>query len=371
MSVREQVFGALHRCVEALRLPALRRARARVGGDLRGKSGEEIASQELYSLTDRGGRRLGTAAGDDAVGGKDHRRACGRASVPVRWYCNVNCHRYERPQRGRTREHWQINVDIFGSDSPNCEVEIFEVVTRCSPASARPGTCTQLRVNDRVLLHGLLTDVIGISAAQVRPVSSILDRWAKYPRAEQLAAAAKAGLSERKFGHLEAVLGAGQDLLARLPGRRRSGDPAWPRSSTAPTATWCSFDPLIVRGFEYYTSTVFEVFDTDPANARSLFGGGRLRRSDQPVLCAAHPRHRLRDGRRHADGLPRRCTACCPAPLAASQVAVLPLDRRLHAAARAVAAQLREPGTAQQCRSSRANSAPSSGAPRSLASRWP
>lgn len=52
----------------------------------------------------------------------------GRLQFPVRWYSHPNCHRYERPHRRRVREHWQINVDVFGSDSPACEIEFFELI---------------------------------------------------------------------------------------------------------------------------------------------------------------------------------------------------------------------------------------------------
>jgi histidyl-tRNA synthetase len=342
MSVREQVFGALHRCVEAFGYqrydgPVLESAEI-----YEAKSGEEIASQELYSLTDRGGRRLALRPEMTPSVARMIAGHAGELKFPVRWYCNVNCHRYQRPQRGRTREHWQINVDIFGSDSPNCEVEIFDVIhAMFASLGASPDMYT-IRVSDRILLDSLLTEVIGLSQAQVRPVSSILDRWAKYPRADLLAAAAEASLTQRQFGDLEAALSDGPGLLARLPATavRRSGLAAVLGGDVRDLVT---FDPMIVRGLDYYTSTVFEVFDTDPANARSLFGGGRYDDltglfSDQRIpgigfgmgdvtLMDFLGGHGLR-----------------PAPQVAIQVAVLPLDGASHAAARAIAAQLRAAG---------------------------
>jgi histidyl-tRNA synthetase len=261
---------------------------------------------------------------------------------PVRWYCNVNCHRYERPQRGRTREHWQINVDIFGSDSPNCEVEVFEVVHAMLASVGASRDDYRVRANDRIMLDSLLTDVIGVQADQIQPVFSILDRWAKYPRAELLAAAVEIGLSDRQFGRLEDALAAGDGVLSLLPADivQRS---ALASLLTGPDRDLVTFDPVIVRGLAYYTSTVFEVFDTDPANPRALFGGGRyddltslFSAQRIPGIGFAMGDVTLMDFLRTHDLL--------PSPRASCQVVVLPLDAGLQASARAVAGQMRAAG---------------------------
>ena len=342
MSVREQVFGTLHRCLEQFGYqrydgPLLESAEV-----YEAKSGQEIAGQELYSLVDRGGRRLAIRP---EMTPSVARIIAGHASelqFPVRWYCNVNCHRYERPQRGRTREHWQINVDIFGSDSPNCEVEMFEVVHAMLASLGASRDDYRVRVNDRTLLDSLLADVIGVPAEKVRPVFSILDRWAKYPRANLLAAALEIGLSDGQFGRLEDALAAGDDVLSMLPAEvvERS---ALASLLAGPDRDLVTFDPAIVRGLAYYTSTVFEVYDTDPANPRALFGGGRYDDltslfSDQriPGIGFAMGDVTLMDFL-STHGL-------LPPPEASSQVVVLPLDAGLQASARAVAGRLRAAG---------------------------
>jgi len=128
MSVREQVLHRLYEVAESygyLRYdgPILEPAEI-----YEAKSGQEIAELQLYTLTDRGGRRLALRPEMTPSVARMIAGNAGALQFPVRWYCNVNCHRYERPQRGRTREHWQINVDIFGSDSPNADIEILNVV---------------------------------------------------------------------------------------------------------------------------------------------------------------------------------------------------------------------------------------------------
>jgi histidyl-tRNA synthetase len=342
MSVREQVFGTLHRCVEGFGYQRYDGPLLEPADVYEAKSGQEIAGQQLYSLTDRGGRRLAIRPEMTPSAARIIAGHASELQFPVRWYCNVNCHRYERPQRGRTREHWQINVDIFGSDSPDCEVEIFEVVHSMLASVGASRDDYQVRVNDRILLDSLLTDAIGVPPDRLRAVFSILDRWAKYPRAELLAAAIDAGLSDGQFGRLEDALAAGAGVLSMLPAEvvRRSAVAAL---LAGPDRDLVTFDPVIVRGLAYYTSTVFEVFDNDQANPRSLFGGGRyddltglFSAQRIPGIGFAMGDVTLMDFLRTHDLLPLPQTGC--------QVAVIPLAAELRAVARSVAAMLRAAG---------------------------
>ena len=342
MSVREQVFGTLHRCLERFGYQRYDGPLLEAAEVYEAKSGQEIAGQELYSLIDRGGRRLAIRP---EMTPSVARIIAGHASelqFPVRWYCNVNCHRYERPQRGRTREHWQINVDIFGSDSPNCEVEMFEVVHAMLASVGASRADYRVRVNDRIMLESLLTDVIGVQADQIRPVFAILDRWAKYPRADLLATALEIGLSDRQFGMLEDALAAGGGVLSLLPTEvvQRS---ALASLLAGPDSDLVTFDPVIVRGLAYYTSTVFEVFDTDPANPRALFGGGRY--DDLTSLFSGQRIPGIGFAMGDVTLMDFLSThGLLPDPRPGCQVVVLPLDARLQASARAVASQLRAAG---------------------------
>ncbi len=342
MSVREQVFGTLHRCVERFGYQRYDGPLLESAEIYEAKSGQEIAHQELYSLTDRGGRRLAIRPEMTPSVARIIAGNAGKLQFPVRWYCNVNCHRYQRPQRGRTREHWQLNVDIFGSDSPNCELEMFELVHAMFASAGASRDMYQLRANDRTLLDSLLTDVVGVPAEQTRAVSAILDRWAKYPRAELLAAARKTGLSAVQFGQLEEALSAGTGMLTLLPAQ------VVQRSTLAAILTGDDsglviFDPLIVRGFDYYTSTVFEVFDTHSANLRSLFGGGRY----DDLTSLFSPQRIPGIGFAMGDVTLMdflEVHGLLPAPEAGSEVVVLPVQDAQHPAARGVAAGLRAAG---------------------------
>lgn len=342
MSVRQQVFHRLYEVVE-------RYGYVRYDGPIlesaeiyEAKSGREIAEQQLYSLTDRAGRRLALRP---EMTPSVARIIAGHAAglqFPVRWYCHVNCHRYERPQRGRVREHWQINVDIFGSDSANCELEMFELIHDMMRSVGATRDMYLLRANDRVLLGSMLTDLVGIPAENVRAVSSVLDRWAKYPREELLASAIEIGVTEQQFERLEVVLKSDEQIVAELPAEVRARSPLAQILATD-ARDLVVFDPLVVRGLEYYTGTVFEVFDTDPSNNRSLFGGGRyddlvgIFSSEQiPAVGFAMGDVTLFDFL-GTHGL-------LPAPAAEYDVIVAPLEEDLLPVARDIARDLRAAG---------------------------
>ncbi len=274
MSVRQQVFGRLYDVVE-------RYGYARYDGPVleaaeiyEAKSGRELVEQQLYTLTDRGDRRLALRPEMTPSVARMIAANAGSLQFPVRWYSHVNCHRYERPQRGRVREHWQINVDVFGSESPHCEVEVFELIHDLMAAVGATRDMYVLRASDRVLLESILTDVVGVPAEHTRQVAAVIDRWEKLPRERLAADAHAAGVDDAGFERLEKALGSGAELLDLLPAdvRERS---LLARLLATDARDLVTFDPLIVRGFDYYTGTVFEVFDRDPANRRSLFGGGR------------------------------------------------------------------------------------------------
>jgi len=272
--VRQQTFHRLYEVIE-------RYGFARYDGPVlepvevyEAKSGREIAERQLYSLQDRGGRRLALRPEMTPTAARMIAANANTLHFPVRWYSHPNCHRYERPQRGRVREHWQINVDVFGSDSHRCEIEIFELIHDMMGALRAPEDAWVLRVSDRGLLAGALTEIVGVPTDSVRDVFGIIDRWEKYPRDALGVEAGELGLDPASFRRLESVLDGGAEILDDLSPEVRRASPVASILGTG-AADLFTFDPRIVRGLAYYTSTVFEVFDRHPANNRALFGGGR------------------------------------------------------------------------------------------------
>lgn len=340
-SVREQVFSRLYAVIESFGYQRYDGPILEPAEIYEAKSGRELADQQLYTLVDRGGRRLALRPEMTPSVARMIAGHAGELTFPARWYTNVNCHRYERPQRGRLREHWQINVDIFGSESAQAEIELVELVHAMFAALGASTDMWRLRINDRVLLESMLVDLVGVPPEQVRAVSKIIDRYEKTPPDVLAEQATELGLSRDQWATLEKALHSGLALLDELPAAAKERSTLVPVLEQVPQLV--SYDPLIVRGLDYYTGTVFEIFDTDPANPRALFGGGRY-----ADLAGLFTSQRI-PGIGFACGdvtLPDFLAThgLLPAPAAETDAAVVPLDGELSPAARSVAAGLRAVG---------------------------
>jgi histidyl-tRNA synthetase len=224
----------------------------------KGADNEEMASEQTYTFIDRGEREVTlrpemTPTVARMVAGR--RRELG---FPLRYYSIPNCFRYERMQRGRLREFWQLNVDIFGSRSSAADAEILAVAYGIMMAfGAAEGDFT-IKVGSRAYLNGALQE-LGVDDEQAKKVFALLDRRAKMPREEFLHALSELSVPESA-------------LLPEEPPQEIAEMLAQFRDAGIGNIVW---DPSIVRGFAYYSGMVFEVFDTHESNSRSLFGGGR------------------------------------------------------------------------------------------------
>jgi histidyl-tRNA synthetase len=276
MSVRTQIFDKLYRVIETYGFRRYDGPILESAAIYEAKSGEEIANQQLYRLVDKGGRELALRPEMTPSVARIMAGNAEQIVFPARWYCNVNCHRYERPQRGRVREHWQVNVDIFGSEAVEAEIEIFDLVADLMSSLGATPDMWIFRVNDRILVEGALRNFVGVPQEKLVEVGMAIDRWEKVDAETRQHTLTEIGLSPDQIRKLEDLLqmdleaygkAAGEEALSRskLAHIVREG------LSTAPL----KFDPLVMRAFNYYTSTVFEVFDASPENRRSIFGGGR------------------------------------------------------------------------------------------------
>ena len=278
MSVRMQVFEKLYRVVEGF-------GYLRYDGPMlepielyTAKSSEEIVAKQTYLLNDRSDppRRLVVRPEMTPTVARMIAAKAGGLSLPARWYSHPNLWRYEKKQRGRYREHWQVNVDVFGTESFEAEAEIFEL---CAEMMFALGAKTEdflLRVSDRALMHALLTGFGGVADEKVPAVYGVLDQLAKLPEEETRKRLVELGTDADKV--LRIVGSAAEALFAMAPPEAlaRSNMARVMREGLATSKPVnLKFDPQIIRGFTYYTSTVFEIYDVDPANPRSIAGGGR------------------------------------------------------------------------------------------------
>ncbi len=246
------------------------------------KTGDEIVNEQTYSFTDRGDRQVVirpemTPTVSRMVAAKRQELA-----YPVRWYSIPNLWRYERPQRGRLREHWQLNVDIFGVAGIEAELETIELVDYIMQSFKAKRDMYVIKLNSRRLIQIMLTEYLGLTEVQTHTVSKLIDRMHKMNRGEFVAAVrAVLSPSEREAGIADKLLNLlTVKELQELPIELQSHEAAIKlqylidqlRQAGISNAI---FDITTLRGFDYYTDIVFEVFDTDLENNRSMFGGGR------------------------------------------------------------------------------------------------
>jgi histidyl-tRNA synthetase len=240
------------------------------------KTGEEIVNQQLYWLMDRGDRKLAvrpemTPTLARMVAGKIH-----ELPRPIRWFSIPNLWRYERPQRGRLREHWQLNVDVLGGDPILADAEVLCLSLDIIRAFGGEKNVA-IRVNNRRLIDHFFTEILGLTPDAALKTSKAIDARAKIgePAYEKWLGELGVGTEQRE--RMEKFFKSSfEEVAAQFPcagvTELRSLFHCLKESGAEGHVI---FDPSVLRGMDYYTGTVFEMYDTSPENRRAMFGGGR------------------------------------------------------------------------------------------------
>jgi histidyl-tRNA synthetase len=246
------------------------------------KTSEEIVSGQTYVFDDRGGRRVVIRPEMTPTFARMVAARAGELPFPLRWYSFPNLWRYERPQKGRLREHWQLNCDLVAPTLHwSYEAEMIRMVVELMRVfGAKPGDY-KILVNHRGLTERALEVQFGAKEKATRDkLFELLDKLKKN-NMKVLLEIARQGQVDAK--QAEEVLAWGAEALAvDHHFSKVSGDPLFAEFSTLldhmqdlTSQGIVVFDPSIVRGFQYYTGLVFECVDQNPNNPRSLLGGGR------------------------------------------------------------------------------------------------
>lgn len=244
------------------------------------KSGQELASEQTYSFTDRGGRVV--AIRPEMTPSVSRLVAARRQEMayPARLYSIANFMRYERPQKGREREFWQLNLDIFGVDSVLADAEVITISDRIMKEFGAKTEDYVIRVNNRSLVNFMMAQYLGLDSNRAQSMIKLLDRKDKISRDDFLDQARQMfdDNQSESMKKLEKIIDA--KTMAELPEEIRNNNSVkeiqalFTLLERADVKT-AVFDSTLMRGLDYYTGTVFEVYDTSPDNNRSLFGGGR------------------------------------------------------------------------------------------------
>jgi len=245
------------------------------------KSGDEIVGQ-LYNFTDKGGREIALRPEMTPTLARMVAAKANALRKPIRWFSVPQLFRYERQQRGRLREHFQLNVDIIGEASVAADAELLAVAIDVMRAVGLEATDVRARVSDRRLLTAILADV-GVPEASMAAVFSAIDKAGREPRGVTLDRIGKILGKDDVCAAIGRVLDTATDfdaLALQFENAPRvtaeiSGMREYIRFLDAlGVGDWVDFDLSIVRGLAYYTGKVFELFDAQ-GELRAICGGGR------------------------------------------------------------------------------------------------
>jgi len=245
------------------------------------KSGEELVNEQTYSFDDRGGRRVSIRPEMTPSISRLVAQRRQELAYPARLFSIANFMRYERAQRGREREFWQLNADIFGDDSLFVEAETIYMAEKILKEFGADESMFEIRINDRRLIDFVMKEYLELSDVEARAVTRLLDKINKMP-AKDFEQSVKDLFGKKRqdevWHKLNSVINAKafDDIpQAIIDSSEFKNVRELFKSLATLGVNSAIFDITLMRGLDYYTGTVFEVFDLDPGNNRSMFGGGR------------------------------------------------------------------------------------------------
>lgn len=230
----------------------------------KGAENEEMVNEQTYTFIDRGDREVTlrpemTPTVARMVAGK--RR---ELTFPLRWYSIPNLFRYERPQKGRLREHWQLNCDIFGATDYTADVEIIALAYQMLLNFGAEPEMFEIRVNNRATMKAAYNALDISDEATITAITRLNDKKDKID-------------DKTYLDELENIV-KNQELattIKRMIESEDAGDNLVVAGLQELGITNVKLDRSLARGFDYYTGTIFEIYDVSEENNRAMLGGGR------------------------------------------------------------------------------------------------
>lgn len=248
------------------------------------KSWEDVGGSELTQITNRDGKFDGLAIRPEMTPTVTRMasRIWKETDKPLKWFSIANFYRNEKPQKGRNREFWQLNVDIFGEDNMNADIEILLLSLELMRAFTPPQGSYVLKINHRWLIYSFLTDILWVKGSQVQTnIIRLMDKYEKLS-AENFKKSLYAIDPECEFELIEKFMQSKSiaDLkknFISLAGSDsfREFEYIFQTLSKLGYIHELEFSGSLIRGFDYYDGIIFEMFDTNKDNPRAIFWGGR------------------------------------------------------------------------------------------------
>ncbi len=232
------------------------------------KSGAELVEKQSYVFEDRGGERITLRPELTPTLARMVATRQRQLTYPLRWWSFGPFWRYEKPQKGRTREFFQWNIDMVGEDSPEADAELATIAATFLKTIGLQANEAQILVNNRQLMQAEL-EALGIAGALRSEVFGLIDRKDKLSAEAWQARGKELGLDAAQMLGVETLIG-NQELWQKSESLQRF----FKAVEAQGVADYVRYAPHIIRGLDYYTGTVFEAWDT-AGEFRAIFGGGR------------------------------------------------------------------------------------------------
>ena len=309
------------------------------------KAGEEITAQ-LYYFEDKGGSRVALSPEMTPSLARMVMAKSGTLPIPIKWYSIPQCWRYERTQRGRGREHYQWNVDIWGMRGVEADAELLSVLIHFFRAVGLKSDDLVIRISNRKILEEVL-GALGITGEVFSKTCIVIDKMDKLSSEVIDKQLADLGHSHNSITRIKKVLGMKSldSLSSELDSKSQAVKELrdlFALCDSYGISSWLRLDASVVRGLAYYTGSVFEAHDRNN-ELRAICGGGRYDRLlstlgglDLPATGFGFGDMVIMELLSDKNLIPRLSTG--------NEDIVIPLDKNLRHAAMEVASKLRASG---------------------------
>lgn len=242
-------------------------------------SGEEIVNKQLYWFEDQGSRKVAIRPEMTPTVARMIAARAKQLPKPIRWFSIANFMRYERPQKGRVREFFQLNLDIFGASGVSADVEVIETAIEMMREFGADENMFEIKVNNRGFIDYWLMENLKFENGNLKMrICRVVDRVKKQSEESTVKQLEELGLAPDQ---VQLVLSLPKLSLREVDRMKDENSGAadlvvlFDLLTKRSLDKYVKFDASLMRGFDYYTGNVFEQFDLTPGSTRSMFGGGR------------------------------------------------------------------------------------------------
>ena len=231
------------------------------------KSGEELVKEQSFVFPDRSGELITLRPELTPSLARMVATQQNELIFPIRWWSFGPFWRYERPQKGRSREFFQWNIDLIGVNSREADAEMLAIGCTLFKEIGLTPDQVVINVNSRELMESEILK-LGIENSQLPSVFKLIDRKDKMSPESWRNYAIENGISEANFTGLSNLL-QNSELWKQSPDLVR----IFELVEVIGVSEYIRYDAGIIRGLDYYTGIVFEARDLE--GGRAIFGGGR------------------------------------------------------------------------------------------------